>query len=561
MTNLKISNRIGEVMSVPGLYEQIVRAAGLLLLPLVLAVLAWPVWSQEAAVRASFDTASKEPTPISLLTGESCLIIFDRAFGRISISNQEPAEAVPVAPDQLVINAKALGRSRLIVWSNNDKQFLFFDVDVRANLEQIDAQVRTLFPKEDIRLSQANGSVVISGKVDPKVSQQIESVVQAAGFKTVNLLDLPIQNMTQIQLQVRVAEVSRNKLTELAASPVVQTRPGEGAYTNTGLGPWTLGKVEEGSVFGSVANTLNVFVMSNNAFMFLRALQTQGALRALAEPNLIAMNGQQASFLAGGEIPIPIVQGGGNSQQTVTILFKEYGVRVNFKPTIIDEQHIRLELEPEVSTLDYNNAIRFSGFLIPSLRVRRAKTGVELQDGQSFGIAGLLDNSEMKALSKIPVLGDVPILGNLFKSKSFQRNETELVFIVTAKITQPLNPDSLPQMKGVDGLKSGSPLGVELPGPTSSSAPSPASSSSSPSGSSASDGNVNSVPTPAINDGGGEDGGKDTVPFRSLMKEEDARSKVNTSSNAKAKGSDKYEKLEWKIFFPKTAGLTAQQIK
>lgn len=553
MTNLKISNRIGDVMSVPGLFDQIVRSAGLLLLPLVLVVLALPVWAQEAAVRASFNNASKEPTSISLLTGESCLIIFDRAFGRISISNQEPAEAVPVAPDQLVVNAKALGRSRLIVWSNNDKQFLFFDVDVRANLEQIDAQVRTLFPKEDIRLSQANGSVVISGKVDPKVSQQIESVVQAAGFKTVNLLDLPIQNMTQIQLQVRVAEVSRNKLTELAASPAVQTRPGEGAYTNTGLGPWTLGRVEEGNIFGSVANTLNVFVMSNNAFMFLRALQTQGALRALAEPNLIAMNGQQASFLAGGEIPIPIVQGGGNNQQTVTILFKEYGVRVNFKPTIIDEQHIRLELEPEVSTLDYNNAIRFSGFLIPSLRVRRAKTGVELQDGQSFGIAGLLDNSEMKALSKIPVLGDVPILGNLFKSKSFQRNETELVFIVTAKITQPLNPDSLPHMKGVDGLKSGSPLGVELPGQ--------ASGGGGSSGSSASDGNVNSVPVPAAKDGGDEDAGKDSVPFRSLMKEEDARSKVNASSNAKAKSSNKYETLEWKIFFPKTAGLTAQQIR
>lgn len=553
MTNLKISNRIGDVMSVPGLFDQIVRSAGLLLLPLVLVVLALPVWAQEAAVRASFNNASKEPTSISLLTGESCLIIFDRAFGRISISNQEPAEAVPVAPDQLVVNAKALGRSRLIVWSNNDKQFLFFDVDVRANLEQIDAQVRTLFPKEDIRLSQANGSVVISGKVDPKVSQQIESVVQAAGFKTVNLLDLPIQNMTQIQLQVRVAEVSRNKLTELAASPAVQTRPGEGAYTNTGLGPWTLGRVEEGNIFGSVANTLNVFVMSNNAFMFLRALQTQGALRALAEPNLIAMNGQQASFLAGGEIPIPIVQGGGNNQQTVTILFKEYGVRVNFKPTIIDEQHIRLELEPEVSTLDYNNAIRFSGFLIPSLRVRRAKTGVELQDGQSFGIAGLLDNSEMKALSKIPVLGDVPILGNLFKSKSFQRNETELVFIVTAKITQPLNPDSLPHMKGVDGLKSGSPLGVELPGQ--------ASGGDGSSGSSASDGKVNSLTVPAANDGGDEDAGKDSVPFRSLMKGEDARSKVNASSNAKAKSSNKYEMLEWKIFFPKKAALTAQQIR
>src|SRR5262249_44097123 len=204
-------------------------------------------------------------------------------------------------------------------------------------------------------------------------------------------------------------------------------------------------------------------------FAFLRALQTQGALRALAEPNLIAMNGQQASFLAGGEIPIPIIQNGAGAGNAVTILFKEYGVRLNFKPTILDEQHIRLELEPEVSTLDYGNAITFSGFVIPALRVRRAKTGIELQDGQTFGIAGLLDNSEQKSLSKIPLIAEVPVLGNLFKSKSFQKNESELFFIVTAKITKPLNPDSVPQIKGVDGLKGSSPLGVEMPNATGSS--------------------------------------------------------------------------------------------
>lgn len=448
----------------------ILKAAGKTLLVALFALTALfqEAWSQETSVQASFATATKEPIAINLLTGQSCLILFDKPFGRLSVSNPEPAEAIPVAANQLVINGKVLGRSRLIVWSNQDSQFLFFDIDVRANLEQIDAQVRALFPKEDVRLSQANGAVVISGKVSADIAKQVENVVQAGGFKTVNLFELPIQNVSQIQLQVKVAEVSRNKLMELAASPVVQTRPGEGAYTNTGLGPWALNKVEEGSVFGAVSSTLNVFLMSNNAFMFIRALQNQGALRGLAEPNLIAMNGQQASFLAGGEIPIPIVQGG-TSQATVTILFKEYGVRLNFKPTIIDEQHIRLELEPEVSTLDYSNAIRLGGFLIPALRVRRAKTGVELQDGQSFGIAGLLDNNELKSLSKIPLIGDVPILGNLFKSKSFQRNETELVFIVTAKMVQPLNPDSLPQMRGIDGLKGDSPLGVDLSGQAASS--------------------------------------------------------------------------------------------
>jgi len=447
-------------------HSQIARGIShitLLIAVLIIIPIAPRTFAQDTFIEVSFARSSKEPIPVNILTGQSCLVIFDKAIGRLAVSNLDTAEAVLVAPDQMSVNGKGTGRARFTVWSKEAGQFVFLDVDVRANLAQIDSQVRALFPKEDIRLSQASGSVVISGNVEPKVSQQVETVIQAAGFKTVNLLVQPILNVTQVQLQIRVAEVSRNKLSELAASPVVQTQPGQGGYTNTGLGPYTVNSVTGGDIFGSVASSLNLFIMSNNAFMFLRALQTQGALRALAEPNLIAMNGQQASFLAGGEIPIPFVQSGGGGN-AVSIIFKEYGVRVNFKPTILDEQHIRLELEPEVSTLDYGNAVRLSGFLIPALRVRRAKTGIELQDGQSFGIAGLLDNSEQKSLSKIPIIGDVPILGNLFKSKSFQKNESELVFIVTAKIVRPLNPDAVPQMKGVDDLKGSSPLGVEVPG-------------------------------------------------------------------------------------------------
>ena len=176
------------------------------------------------------------------------------------------------------------------------------------------------------------------------------------------------------------------------------------------------------------------------------------------------MDGQVASFLAGGEFPIPIVQSGGGNGNAVTIQFKEYGVRLNFKPTIIDEDHIRLELEPEVSTIDFANGVRFQGFVVPALRTRRARTGIELRDGQSFALAGLLDNSESRSLSKVPVLGDIPILGNLFKSTQFQKQETELVFIVTADLVKPVNRDDLPTMRGIDGLKNGSPLGLEPKG-------------------------------------------------------------------------------------------------
>src|SRR5262245_18471489 len=442
----------------------IVPVIGLLAAAMTPFALVPRAFAEDTVIKVSFAKPSKEPIPVNVLAGQSCLVIFDKPIGRLAISNQDTAEAVVVAPDQMTINGKASSRARLTVWSNDDSQFIFLDVDVRANLAQIDSQVRALFPKEDIRLSQANGSVVISGNVEPKVAQQVETVIQAAGFKTVNLLVQPILTMTQVQLQIRVAEVSRNKLQDLSFTPVVETQPGQGGYANSGQGPYTVNRIDQGSIFGAVAPSLNLFVMSNNAFAFLRALQTQGALRALAEPNLIAMNGQQASFLAGGEIPIPIIQNAAGTGNAVTILFKEYGVRLNFKPTILDEQHIRLELEPEVSTLDYANAVTFNSFVIPALRVRRAKTGIELQDGQSFGIAGLLDNNEQKSLSKIPILADVPILGNLFKSKSFQKNESELVFIVTAKITKPLNPDAMPQMKGVDGLKGSPPLGADMPG-------------------------------------------------------------------------------------------------
>jgi pilus assembly protein CpaC len=305
----------------------------------------------------------------------------------------------------------------------------------------------------------------MSGSVtDPKTAAQVESVVQAAGFKTVNMLASPVKSATQVQLQVRVAEVSRNKLKDLGSGIAYQSSAGVGGYANGGGSPLTVGGVDAGKILGTVAgSTVNLLLMGGNIQSFIHALQTQGALRALAEPNLIAMDGQQASFLAGGEFPVPIVQSGGE-RSTVSIIFKEYGVRLNFKPTIIDEDHIRLELEPEVSTIDFSNGVKFDGFVIPALRTRRAKTGVELRDGQSFALAGLLDNNETQTISQVPGLANIPILGNLFKSKQFQKQETELMFIVTAQVVKPVNRDDLPQMKGVDGLKGGSPLGVEPKG-------------------------------------------------------------------------------------------------
>jgi pilus assembly protein CpaC len=425
--------------------------------------------AQETSVAASFERVQQESIPINVLVGQSRVINFDRKIGRFSVSNPEVAEAVLVAPDQVLVNGKGFGQVNFIAWEKDTGKFLVFDVFVRANLSLIDSQIRALFPKDDIRLSQANGSVVISGSVkNPLVAQQAELVVKAAGFQTVNMLTSPAGDKPQVQLMVRVAEVSRTKAREIAPSYGFAHNTSVG-YLNSGNSPTTIKDVATSpltsSLLTSIAPPLNLLLGNGTSGLtgFLRALKSVGAIRSLAEPNLIAMDGQEASFLAGGEFPVPIVQGGGD-KVAVTIVWKEYGVRLNFKPTIIDEDHIRLEMEPEVSTIDFANGVKFEGFLIPALKTRRAKTGVELRDGQSFALAGLLDNNETQTMSKVPGVGDLPIIGNLFKSKSFQKDETELMFFVTAQLVKPMNRDDLPQMKGLDGLRGTSPLGVEPKG-------------------------------------------------------------------------------------------------
>src|SRR5438093_3201026 len=286
------------------------------------------VHGQETNYSASFAKNSKEPVAVNVLVGQSRLISFDRPIERFSVSNPEIAEAVLVSGNQVVVNGKAFGQINLIAWERNSANFIVFDVYVRTNLSLIDSQIRALFPKDDIRLSQANGSVVLSGTVsDPKMATQAEAVIQAAGFKTVNMLESPVKDLTQGQLQVRVAEVNRSRMRELGTSYAYQASPGVGAYANGGGGPSSLGSVENGILSGTLASSLNLFVMGGNTLSMIRALQQQGALRALAEPNLIAMNGQEASFLAGGEFPVPVVQssGGGANSSAVSIVFKEYG--------------------------------------------------------------------------------------------------------------------------------------------------------------------------------------------------------------------------------------------
>jgi pilus assembly protein CpaC len=260
----------------------------------------------------------------------------------------------------------------------------------------------------------------------------------------------------QVILQVRIAEVRRSALKELGSS--IFTGPtGIGDYIFRGTTQQfsapqfsDLGRTEVGGevtdLTGEItfSDFLNLFLFNTdlNAGILIRALEQRGWIQSLAEPNLVAFNGQEASFLAGGEFPVPIVQG---ATGTVTIEWKEFGVRLTFRPTIVGDV-IRLKVRPEVSTLDFGNGIVLEGFRIPTLSTRRAETEVELRDGQGFAIAGLLSNTADKVSQKIPILGDLPILGSLFRSRSTEARRTELLVLITPRLVRPLNADELPPL-------------------------------------------------------------------------------------------------------------------
>ncbi len=453
-----------------------------LILVFALSLLGLSASAQERnSLSASFENDTKQPVKIDVLVGQSRVIDFNEPIERVSVSDPKIVEAVPISPKQVLINGITFGQVNLVVWNKRpelpanapptslreDSKMIIFDIYVQANISLIDNQIKVLFPKENIQLSQAQGSIVLSGSVtNAELSKQAQAIIEAAGFKdkVVNMLRVPINDALQVELQIRVAEVNRQIVRDISAAYgiVNSTLP----VFISPSGPASLGSANLSNTPGPSANLtfnpasiMNIFLGNINGSAitqgFIQALYSRGAVRDLAEPRLIAMNNESASFLAGGEFPIPIIQSASAGQTAITIQYKQFGVKLEFKPKIIDENHIQLTLEPEVSSLDRASSVVIQGLVIPGLRVRRAKTTLELRDGQSFALAGLIDNSESVNLSKIPLLGDIPILGELFKSRSFQRNETELMFLVTVKLVEPLNPDQVPTLPGAADLKRG----------------------------------------------------------------------------------------------------------
>lgn len=424
-----------------------------------------PAAAQAPAVAA----AVIEPEKVLITVGRSTVLPVTFDVTRIAITNPTVADAVVVAPREVLIDGKGAGTVSLIVWGAAERRQ--YDVVVDQGTSAIEQQLHLLFPGEDIRVTSTDDAIVLHGRVSGnEVSLRAAEIAAAALPKTkvINMMELPGgSDSQQVMLQVRVAEVNRRALTEAGLGIFVdRSKFAARSTTQQFAAPNfdTDGPFNDSLTFNDY---LNLFFFSKTQGIggVLKALQSSGYFQSLAEPNLIAYNGQEASFLAGGEFPVPVVQGIAGQ---VTIQWKEFGVKLNFTPRIAGDT-IRLKVKPEVSALDFNNGITLSGFRIPALTTRRAETDVELRDGQSFAIAGLLDNIAQNDGSAIPILSKLPIIGPLFKSKSDRKEQNELMVLVTPRLVRALDPDEVPTLPTLPGtfLKPQAPVtgrGTEGPG-------------------------------------------------------------------------------------------------
>jgi pilus assembly protein CpaC len=391
---------------------------------------------------------------VRLMVGRSTVVSAGGPIARVSLTSADVADALVTSPSELLINGKTPGTISMFVWDRSGG-IKKYEIIVQRDLARLSEQYKNLFPNEEIEVQSNGRNIVLSGTVSNK--DIIERAINlASGYvdkkdEVVTLLKLQEGAPTnQVLLRVRFAEVSRTALTELGVglftSPLgINNTIARSSTDQVPTPTWTDQQwTKAGNKFGdevtsvsgkfSVSDFLNLFLFNAkyDLGVAIKALQTRGLFESLAEPNLVAESGKEASFLAGGEFPVPIAQGSGNSL-AFTVMFKEFGVRLSFTPTVVGNR-VHLKVKPEVSTLDFGNAVQLSGFRIPALSTRRTETELELNNGQTFAIAGLLNNNMTQTLQKIPGIGDIPVLGLLFKSKAAQKGRTELVVMITPEI-------------------------------------------------------------------------------------------------------------------------------
>jgi pilus assembly protein CpaC len=392
--------------------------------------------------------ASIETKNIKISAGKSVVLRSDSPIKRVSIANPDIADFILLSPQEIYITAKTIGMTNLTLWQNGGVTAIY-DLVVGSDISDLKLQLHEILPGEkELRVMATNDSITLAGKVSntANLSQALALVKAYAPEGNVQNL-VTVGGVHQVMLEVRVAEMSRT-LTRRLGINIFATDGGSFGVSTLG-GFADLVTPQNAELFtGPLAWTVSPAV--NALFRFdtgsttwtglMDALKEDGLIKVLAEPTLITLSGQPANFLAGGEFPVPVPQGLG----TVAIEYKPFGVGLVFTPTVLSEDKINILVSPEVSDLDFTTAVQFQGFVVPGLRVRRASTTVELADGQSFAIAGLLRDNVRSITSKFPLLGDLPILGVLFQSKSFQNEKTELVIIVTPHLVKPLDLEKQP---------------------------------------------------------------------------------------------------------------------
>jgi pilus assembly protein CpaC len=392
------------------------------------------------------------PLDLAVTVGKSMILDTPADLTRISVGNGDFAEALAVNPREVLINGKAPGETSLILWQQDGTRALY-NLTVRQNSVRIDSvreQIKRGLPGQEVGLDFENDSVFLRGVVKDLASAERAAGMAATLGKVVNLLRVEVPAPEpQILLRVKFADVDRSATTSLGFN-LLSTGGGNtiGQVTTGQFGP-AVPTIQNNSVQWTLSDALNIFLFRPdlNLGTLIKALEAKNLLQMLAEPNVLAINGKPASFVAGGEFPFPVVQGG-SAAGAVTIQFREYGVRINFLPTVTPRGSIRLQVAPEVSSLDYANALQFQGYTIPALATRRVQTQVELESGQSFVIAGLLDNTITQSLNKIPGIGDIPLLGKLFQSRTRTRNNSELMVLITPELVRPIPGNApLPEIR------------------------------------------------------------------------------------------------------------------
>lgn len=389
------------------------------------------------------------PQKINLVVGKSIVIDSPISVKRVSLAAPEIADTIVLSPQQIYLVGKAVGTTNLTLWGGDDRLFTVVDLEVSLDVSGLKGKLHVILPGENIRVMAAHDAITLSGGVSStaKLSQALALAEAHAPKKVINMLE--VAGIHQVMLEVRVAEMSRSLLRRLGINFTHATRSGDfgmsllhnlSAVVKPSDAILFPTRVPADAPFGmglsAALNALFRLHKGDNTWTgFIDALKENGLLKVLAEPTLVALSGQTANFLAGGEFPIPVPQERG----VITIIFKTFGVGLAFTPTVFNHNRIGMTVTPEVSELDFSNALAVAGFLVPAITTRRASTVIELADGQSFAIAGLLRENVREVISKFPVLGDIPILGALFRSSSFQKNETELIIIVTPRLVKPLD--------------------------------------------------------------------------------------------------------------------------